>query len=128
MGRGELPGHLVCPRNLDVGQLEGHLRWQGLHCSEEGVRRLKSRHVHAIETLTGRRLVHLGDVRRDILEQHAPPVRHLHIRTTTQRTQECCDVSPQASGTVLFSVVEAKISGAVLAVLKVIGAFKDCET
>ena len=84
MRRGELPHHLVCPCYLEVGELESHLRCHWTHGSKEGVGRLKSCHAQQYRPLLVTDLYIL--VKRDILKQHAPPVHHLHVCETMQRT------------------------------------------
>ena len=85
-------------------------------------------HVSAVEALTSCRLVHLGDVGRDIFQQHAPPVRHLHISTATQRAQKCCNASSEVLGTVLLAVMETDSAGPVLPLLEAVRPVKEWET
>ena len=62
MWRPELLGELVCPRHLDVGQLEGYFRSQWMDTPQKRIGHLLACHVRAVEALYRRCLMHLCDI------------------------------------------------------------------
>ena len=72
--------------------------------------------------------MHLGDVGRDILEQHASPVRHLHVRSAAEGTQECGGERAQVDVGVLGRIVEAEVGCPVVTLLDAVGTLEDWQT
>ena len=75
---------------------------------------LKTGEVRAVEAFGGGCFMHLGDVRRNILQQHALAVSQLHVRSALQGAQDGCYVRADVSLSLFFTVLELQMRNAIL--------------